>query len=53
MGMKLESDDHSQGFPALLGGKERYNQDKEFMDLMIKELDRANAIITEYLTLAK
>ena len=42
-----------RGFLQLLGGKERYAQDKEIMDIMIEELDRANAIITEYLTLAK
>jgi len=42
-----------RGFLQLLGVKERYAQDKEFMDLMIEELDRVNAIITEYLTLAK
>jgi len=42
-----------RGFLQLLGGKERYAQDKEFMDIMVDELDRANAIITEYLTLAK
>jgi len=42
-----------RGFLQLLGGKERYAQDKEYMDLMIEELDRANAIITEFLSLAK
>jgi len=42
-----------RGFLQLLGGKERYTQDKEFMNLMVDELDRCNAIITEYLTLAK
>jgi len=42
-----------RGFLQLLGGKERYTQDKEFMNLMIEELDRCNAIITEYLTMAK
>jgi len=42
-----------RGFLQVLGGKERYVQDKEYMDLMIEELDRVNAIISEYLTLAK
>jgi len=31
----------------------KYNEDKEFLNLMIEELDRANAIITEFLSLAK
>lgn len=42
-----------RGFLQLMGGKEKYAQDKKFLDLMIDELDRANAIITEYLSLAK
>ncbi|NLJ76458.1 MAG: PAS domain S-box protein [Peptococcaceae bacterium] len=42
-----------RGFLQLMGGKEKYIQDKKFLDLMIDELDRANAIITEYLSLAK
>jgi len=42
-----------RGFLQLLGSKERYAPDKEYMDLMLEELDRANGIITEYLTLAK
>jgi len=42
-----------RGFLQLLGSKERYAPDKEYMDLMIEELDRTNGIITEYLTLAK
>lgn len=33
--------------------KDRYGEDKEFMDLMIEEMDRANSIITEFLSLAK
>ncbi len=33
--------------------KTRYIEDKEFLDLMIEELDRANYIITEFLSLAK
>ena len=31
----------------------RYSEDKEFLNLMIDELDRANSIITEFLSLAK
>ncbi len=42
-----------RGFIQYLSGKDRYTQDKEYMDLMIKELDRANSIITEFLSLAK
>jgi two-component system, sporulation sensor kinase E len=42
-----------RGFLQLLKEKDRYVQDKEFMDLMIDELDRANSIITEFLSLAK
>lgn len=42
-----------RGFLQLLKEKDRYTQDKEFMDLMIDELDRANLIITEFLSLTK
>lgn len=42
-----------RGFLQLLGAKDKYAEDKEYFDLMINELDRANAIITEYLSLAK
>jgi PAS domain S-box-containing protein len=42
-----------RGFLQLLKEKDRYAQDKEYMDLMIDELDRANSIITEFLSLAK
>ncbi len=42
-----------RGFLQLLKEKDRYAQDKEYMDLMIEELDRANSIITEFLSLAK
>ncbi len=42
-----------RGFLQLLGQKERYHQDKEYFNLMIQELDRANSIITEFLSLAK
>jgi len=33
--------------------EDKYSEDQEFLDLMIEELDRANFIITEYLSLAK
>ncbi len=42
-----------RGFLQLLSGKDRFAQDKEYMNLMIEELDRANSIITEFLSLAK
>lgn len=42
-----------RGFLQMLSGKPRYNEDREFFDLMISELDRANAIITEFLSLAR
>ncbi|WP_243153037.1 histidine kinase dimerization/phospho-acceptor domain-containing protein [Sporotomaculum syntrophicum] len=42
-----------RGFLQLLGGKERYALDKEYMDLLIEELDRVNSIIAEFLSLAK
>ncbi len=42
-----------RGFLQILSGKEMYLQDKEYFELMIEELDRANAIITEFLSLAK
>ncbi len=33
--------------------KDKYVEDKEFLDLMIEELDRANGIISEFLGMAK
>lgn len=42
-----------RGFLQLLGAKEECARYKDFFALMIKELDSANAIITEYLSLAK
>ncbi|MDD4238070.1 MAG: PAS domain S-box protein [Desulfotomaculaceae bacterium] len=42
-----------RGFLQLLGAKEDCARYKEFFAIMIEELDRANAIITEYLFLAK
>jgi Signal transduction histidine kinase, nitrogen specific len=42
-----------RGFLQILGKKERYSSDMEFLNLMVEELDRANSIITEFLSLAK
>jgi PAS domain S-box-containing protein len=42
-----------RGFLQLLADKEEYSKDKGFFALMIEELDRANSIITEFLSLAK
>lgn len=42
-----------RGFLQLLGGKEEQKKYIRYYDLMISELDRANKIITEYLSLAK
>lgn len=42
-----------RGFLQLLAEKEEYSSDKEYFTLMIEELDRANAIISEFLSLAK
>lgn len=42
-----------RGFLQLFMKRDRYTEDKEHMLLMIEELDRANSIITEFLSLAK
>lgn len=42
-----------KGFLQLLKEKDRYAQDRDIMDLMVEELDRANSIITEFLSLAR
>lgn len=42
-----------RGFLQILSGKEECQRHKEYYDLMIQELDRANSIITEYLSLAR
>ncbi|MFX4261117.1 PAS domain S-box protein [Pelotomaculum propionicicum] len=42
-----------KGFLQLLNGKDRYVQDKMYLELMIDELERTNLIITEFLSLAK
>ncbi|EHQ87618.1 PAS domain S-box protein [Desulfosporosinus youngiae] len=42
-----------RGFLQLLGAKEELKQCKGYFELMIEELDRANSIISEFLSLAK
>ena len=42
-----------RGFLQVLQSRTDSVQNKEFMDLMISEIDRANAIITDFLSLAK
>lgn len=42
-----------RGFLQLLGSKKEYQNDRPYFDLIIEELDRANSIITEYLSMAK
>lgn len=42
-----------RGFLQLLANKETDTQKKEYYDIMIEELDRANSIITEFLSLAR
>jgi len=42
-----------RGFLQLLGDKEEFQKFKDYFELMIEELDRANSIITEFLSLAK
>lgn len=42
-----------RGFLQLLGSKEEYSKHNKYFALMIGELDRANSIITEFLSVAK
>ena len=42
-----------RGYLQMFGGKKEYERYREHFDLMIEELDRANSIITEFLSLAK
>lgn len=42
-----------RGFLQLLGNKREYAHHKKYFELMLSELDRANSIITEYLSLAR
>lgn len=42
-----------RGFLQVLGGKEQFNEYEQYFNLMVDELDKANSIITEYLSLAR
>jgi len=42
-----------RGFLQMLESKPEYREDVAYFDLMIEELDRANSIISEYLSMAK
>lgn len=42
-----------RGFLQMLGSEEEYLRDTPYFEIMIEEIDRANAIITEFLSLAK
>ena len=42
-----------RGYLQVLGRKEKYQTDKEKFSLMIEEIDRANTIIREYLSLSQ
>ncbi|MDF2636418.1 MAG: multi-sensor signal transduction histidine kinase [Pelosinus sp.] len=42
-----------RGYLQVMGRKEKYQTDKEKFELMIAEIDRANSIIREYLSLSR
>lgn len=42
-----------KGFLQMLRNQDKYEQEKEFFDLMIEELERSNLIISEFLRLAE
>ncbi|MDA8440998.1 MAG: PAS domain S-box protein, partial [Peptococcaceae bacterium] len=42
-----------RGFLQLLATKEKYQSEREFFDIMISEMDRANQIISEFLSIAQ
>lgn len=42
-----------KGFLQMFGSRSKYEQDKEYLELMVSEIDRANEIITDFLSLAK
>ncbi len=42
-----------KGFLQLFKARDKYAQEREYFELMVSELDRANSIITEFLSLAK
>ncbi|SHJ98303.1 PAS domain S-box protein [Propionispora hippei] len=41
-----------RGFLQMIGRRPQYAKDKEYFDLMIEELDRANTIIKEFLSIS-
>lgn len=43
----------ARGFLQMLGGKPECQTYKEYFDLIIEELDRANTIVTEFLSMAQ
>lgn len=43
----------ARGFLQMLGSKQQCGQYKEYFDLIIEELDRANTIVTEFLSMAQ
>lgn len=42
-----------RGFLQMMKSRGEYSKDKQYFDLMIEELDRANSIITDFLSVAK
>lgn len=42
-----------RGFLQMMSGKEEFSGHRSYLDLMVQELDRANSIVTEFLSLAK
>ena len=42
-----------RGFLQILKGRDTLHENEEYFDLMISELDRANSILTEFLSIAK
>ena len=42
-----------RGYLQVMGRREKYQTDKEYFKLMIEEMDRANSIIREYLSLSR
>jgi len=42
-----------RGFLQMLGTKHKFQEQQEILELMVEELDRANSIITEFLSLSK
>lgn len=42
-----------RGFLQILKSRDTLNENEEYFDLMISELDRANSILTEFLSIAK